>query len=115
MPKALDFKVAGLQNHPDYTATPQFIGSLSRPILSTSETAERIGPQSTPFFNYSGQKFFLGITPDHQHTEASGHCDSRFSTDLYQNVSSQAQYGSATSGRVLPPPMHYDISASADL
>ncbi|KAJ5328744.1 hypothetical protein N7452_009134 [Penicillium brevicompactum] len=115
MPKPLDFKVAGLQNHPDYPAVPQYTGSLSRPILSTSETAERIGPQSTPFFNYSGQTSFLETPPNHQYTGASGQCDPGFSTDLYQNVSSQAEYGSATSGIVLPPPMHYDISASADL
>ncbi|CAG8236794.1 unnamed protein product [Penicillium olsonii] len=88
----LDFKGDGLQNHPEYTATPQYTGSLSRPIPSTSETAERIGPQSSPFFNYSGQNSFLGTTSDYQYAETSGHCSPGFSTDFYQNVSSQAEY-----------------------
>ncbi|CAG7978222.1 unnamed protein product [Penicillium olsonii] len=116
MPMPLGFKGDGLQNHPDYTATPQYTGSLSRPILSTSETAERIGPQSSPFFSYSGQNSFLGTTSNHQYAAASDHCGPGFSTGLYQNVSSQAEYGSATSGRALPPLRYYDMpAASANL
>ncbi|OQD97643.1 hypothetical protein PENSOL_c011G06425 [Penicillium solitum] len=113
MPKPLDFKVAGLQNHPNYTTRPQYTDSLSRPMLSTSETAETFRPQSALFFNYPGQNSFLETTLDHQYIEASGHYDAGLSTDLYPNAS---RYGSATSGRILPPRMHYDISpASANL